>query len=233
MHTRELEDRRAAAAYSVPEAARYLRLPITTLRSWVAGRAYETKGGPRYAQPIVRLAQQVPPMLSFINLCEAHLLAAIRHEHDVSFQTLRRAVDYLRKHFKSEHPLLERPMETDGKDLFIRHMGKLITISQHGQTALREVFEAYLKRIERDDRGSAVRLYPFTRRELHDAPRLIVIDSTVAFGKPVIVGSNISTSVIAERFEAGESIRELVEDYGRTPAEIEEAIRCELELKAA
>jgi uncharacterized protein (DUF433 family) len=39
--------------------------------------------------------------------------------------------------------------------------------------------------------------------------------------------------VIAERYKAGESIDALADDYGRSRLEIEEAIRCELEVQAA
>ena len=38
--------------------------------------------------------------------------------------------------------------------------------------------------------------------------------------------------IIAERFEAGETMETLAEDYGRALSDIEEAIRCELILKA-
>ena len=109
---------------------------------------------------------------------------------------------------------------------------------------MREILEALLKRIERDERGLAVRLYPFSRRPtvvapehtlplLKDSPRLVVIDPRVGFGRPVLAGTGITTLTIAERFDAGESIEELAADYGRSREEIEEAIRCELTRDAA
>ena len=62
---------------------------------------------------------------------------------------------------------------------------------------------------------------------------MVVIDPRIAFGQPVIAGTGIRTSIIAERFEAGESIEELVAEYGRTAREIEEAIRSEFPRTAA
>lgn len=94
---------------------------------------------------------------------------------------------------------------------------------------MREVLEASLKRIERDTAGIPIKLYPFTRSEVHLAPKLVVIDPTLSFGRPVIAGTGLATEVIAERYKAGESVEDLVRDYGRPKAEIEEAIRCELE----
>ena len=65
------------------------------------------------------------------------------------------------------------------------------------------------------------------------APRVVVVDPRIAFGRPVLVGTRIPTEVIYQRFEAGESIEQLADDYGRTPSEIEEAIRCEHYREAA
>jgi uncharacterized protein (DUF433 family) len=52
----------------------------------------------------------------------------------------------------------------------------------------------------------------------------------IGFGKPVIAGTGISTAIIASRFNARESIAGLAEEYGRTPQEIEEAVRWERSL---
>ena len=81
--------------------------------------------------------------------------------------------------------------------------------------------------------GIPVRLYPFTRERKSKEPKAIVIDPYISFGRPVLIGTGIATSVIAQRYKAGESIAELAEDYGRSMSEIEEAIRCELWLDAA
>jgi uncharacterized protein (DUF433 family) len=55
----------------------------------------------------------------------------------------------------------------------------------------------------------------------------------VGFGRPVLLGTGVTTLSIAERFDAGESIEDLAADYGRPRGEIEEAIRCELTRDAA
>ncbi len=62
---------------------------------------------------------------------------------------------------------------------------------------------------------------------------LVVINPYVGFGRPVISGTGIPTVVIAERWKAGESFDSLMEDYGLEKEKIEEAIRCEFEIKAA
>ena len=96
-----------------------------------------------------------------------------------------------------------------------------------------EVFDAYLQRIEWDLQGLAARLYPFTRQRELVQPKVVMIDPRVSFGRPVSAGTGIRTELIAERYKAGESMDDLARDYDRNRAEIEEAVRCELALKAA
>jgi len=172
-------------------------------------------------------------MLSFVNLIEAHVLDAIRREHQIPLDKVRIPIEYLKKEFGTDHPLADHPLETDGLDLFVDRYGELINLSRAGQTAMRQLLEGYLRRIERDAAGAAIRLYPFTRKRDLNEPRLIVIDPQVSFGRPVLVGTGVPTSVVAERYKAGDSVEDLASDYGRERLEIEEAIRCELQLEAA
>ena len=160
------------------------------------------------------------------------MLAAIRRTHLVAMEKVRSAIQYLGEHAHSDrdrlHPLVSREMETDGLDLFVQECGHLVNISKAGQLAMREMLGQALKRIDRDPSGVPVRLYPFTRAETADAPALIVVDPSLSAGRPVLAGTGLATVLIAERYKAGESVRELACDYERSEAEIEEAIRCEL-----
>jgi len=178
------------------------------------------------------IAARNPAMLSFVNLIEAHVLAAITREYQVPLQNVRRAVSYLERTLGGPHPLVERALETDRRDLFIREADKLVNISREGQVSIEDVLQMYLSRVEWDADGLASRLYPFTGKKELGAPKSVVIDPRFAFGRPVLSGTSISTQVIAERFKAGDSPQVLAADYGRSPTEILEAIRCELAIAA-
>jgi uncharacterized protein (DUF433 family) len=197
------------------------------------GREYPTKARDRHFRPRIWLAQDEPPLLSFINLVEAHVLDAIRHQHHLPLKTVRAALEYVAREFGSKHPLAQQQFETDGVDLFIQKMDDLVNVSQDGQLAMRELLTSHLRRIEHDKAGLAMRLYPFTRPAHFQQLKAVVIDPRMSFGRPVIAGTGIATVVIAERYLAGESIVELAKDYGRELSEIEEAVRCELRLEAA
>ncbi len=132
-------------------------------------------------------------------------------------------------------------METDGTDIFVTKLGSLINVSQDGQLAMKALLQEYLKRIERDAHGVAIRLFPFTRPKgvstdspvAISQPRLVSIDPAVAFGRPVITGSRVPTVEIFERFIAGDSPDDIATDFGRTVEEVHEAIRCENTAAAA
>jgi uncharacterized protein (DUF433 family) len=221
-------DPRELPAYSIAEAAHYVSVPAATVRYWATGQGkYES---------LIEVPPGHPTLLSFLNLVEIHVLAAIRRKHSVPMPKVRAAIDYLTK--ISDHPadrkhaLISRRLETDGLDLFIQRYGELVNISRNGQIAMKEVLSAALRRIERDDKGMPIKLFPFTRSDLKSAPTMIVIDPSVSAGRPVIVGTGLATEVIAERYKAGESIEELARDYDRERDEIEEAVRCELQAAA-
>jgi len=68
-------DPRLAPAYTVAEAARYLRIPLPTVRSWVVGRDYPRRSGTARFRPVVVTPRDSSHRLSFRNLVE---LAALR-----------------------------------------------------------------------------------------------------------------------------------------------------------
>jgi uncharacterized protein (DUF433 family) len=220
----------------MPEAAHYLQIPPSTLRSWAKGWRYSTRAGEKRSAPLITppaVPEQGPLLLSFVNVVEAHVLDALRRDHRLTMPTVRKTLTYLEAQLPSKCPLADRKFETDGIDLCIEQYGRLINISQDGQLAMRNVLRVYLSRIERDATGVPVKLYLFTRSRQADEPKVVEIDPYVSFGRPVLVGTGIPTAIIAERYKAGESMQALAEDYERPSRDIEEAIRCELDLLAA
>jgi uncharacterized protein (DUF433 family) len=212
-------------AYTLAEAARYLKLPVATLRSWVVGRSYPTAGGQGRFQPLIHPPRRRPPTLSFSNLIEAHVLRALRTAHGVSVRDLRKALRFAEEALGVERLLLHRELlRTEGGKLFLDRYGELINLSASGQLAMRKVFEQHLERVEWDAPQAPVRLYPFLSSETLSNERPIAIDPRIAFGRPVVVRTGVSTRVIAERIDAGETVAALAADYELAPAEIEEAV---------
>jgi uncharacterized protein (DUF433 family) len=232
-----LNELRRTPAYSLVEAAHYLGMPVATLRAWCLGRGYRTSVGVRkQAKPLILLDGNGHQGLSFLNLVEAHVLGSMRRQHKVSLHAIRRALGYVADRMAVERPLLSQEFVTDGVSLFVENLGELLNVSHAGQLAMQEVMRAYLHRIERDSQGLPVRLFPFTRQPgayVPEKPGTVVMDPRIAFGRPVLKGRAVPTSVLADRFKAGDSLSELAGDYECSVGEIEEALRCEIDRRQA
>jgi len=217
-------DLRNKPAYTLSEAARYVKVAPATLRSWVIGRAYPKADGVAQFRPLIRPAGKQPASLSFWNLIEAHVLRSLRTEHGVSMDALRRALSYAEKQLKVERLLLSPELCTDAGKLLLERYGQLIELSASGQIAMRHLFNEHLNRVEWDQWKFPVRLFPFSSGSVITDARPIAIDPQISFGRPIVASRGISTGAIAERIDAGETTAELAEDYGLTEREIEEAV---------
>lgn len=237
------KDPRDIPAYPLWEVAHFLWMARAKLGRWAFGYEHEGQQQP----PVIRLADVERRMLSFNNLAELHVLSALRH-YMVPLQRIRGAVTYIRNEVVGRdhlHPLLAMDLHTDGLNIFIEHLGQFVNVNKHGQGALRDVFQAHLKRIERDpNSGTALRLFPFVRPPDHrdgasqpadglPQPRPVTIDPLISHGRPVLVGTRIPTVELANRFSAGEPIESLAEDLAVDRQAIEEALRYQLATRAA
>ena len=213
--------------YSISEAVHYLRIPAGTIRSWTVGRYYPVADGLKFFQPLIPIPDLKPRLLSFVNLVEIQVLRAFRKYHQIKLDKVRIALDFIEEHLQVSHPLANERFHTDGIDFFIEQYGSSVNVSKSGQMEIKDLVNAHLKRTELDETGLTIKFYPFTRSHEEGNPRIVVMDPRIAFGRLVIDGTGIATRVLAERYQAGDSIDELAYDYDCERLQIEEAIRCE------
>jgi uncharacterized protein (DUF433 family) len=232
-------DPRELPAYSIAEAAGLLRLPQTTLRQWVQGQTYRTKAGPRRARPVIRIPTAKPHALTFWNLAEAHVLAAIRRQHGLSLQSIRRALEYVARALKHDRPLIRQDFLTDGVSLFVDKLEamaeedagvrSLVNASRDGQLVARALLEGALHRVDRDPKGLIQRIYPWVR-DLNE-PRSIEIDARRAFGRPIVAGTRVPADELSQRFAAGDSLDAIARDFRLDPNVVESVLQWEMARK--
>ncbi|HSQ67021.1 MAG TPA: DUF433 domain-containing protein [Polyangiaceae bacterium] len=220
METRP-NDPRDVPAYTVAEAAALVRVPVSTLKTWIHGEGKASRG-------LLVLPKGRPRLLAFSHLVEAFVLAAIRRGHGVALQRVRRAIRFVQHDLEIERPLIHAKFRTDGVDLFVEQWGKLVNASRDGQLAMRGSLESSLRRVDWDRNGLAVRLFPIVRAPGAEQPKTIVIDPERGFGQPTLAGTGIRVDVIVSRYRAGESAAELAKDYRVDQELIDDAVRCEL-----
>jgi uncharacterized protein (DUF433 family) len=165
-----------------------------------------------------------PACLSFFNVVEARFLAAYR-DVGVPMQRVRPALEFVAKRMKIQRPLLTQRFETDGRNLFVHWINEardargLLDVSAGGQYAWPEIVASHFREIEfRDEKPVRLWLNP---------AHTIAVDPTIGFGLPIIPAKGIRTEILFERFRSGETVDEIVEDFGLERSEVEEAIRWE------
>ena len=84
-----MDDLRQAPLYSIPECARYLGLPASTVRGWIAQPGSESQGDPRR---LVKPAGSDPTALSFTNLVELFVLSSLRRNREPPTKGLLKSV---------------------------------------------------------------------------------------------------------------------------------------------
>ena len=216
-------------AYTFADAARYVRAPAATVRAWFLG----TKTGWGTFRPVLQLDDVDHRMLSFRNLVELHVLNSIRKHHQVTLFRVRTAIRILSVAWKSEHPLAEQDILTDGYELFALVSGLLTSVSSDDKQILLDgVLRATLQRIERRPDGEACRLFPFPSAEVESAePKTIEINPSVQFGRPCLTGTRIPTEILYERHRGGDAVKVLASDYDMPPERVWEAIHFECDLR--
>lgn len=207
--------------YSPIEAVRYFHIPTSTLAYWT-----------EEPNQLVVLASQEPRLLSFKNLVELYVLEGLRKIHGVHTSRIRSAVNYLLDKEPSRHPLADYDIRTEGKNVVFYKRGRPLNASLWGQYEMEQIIGGYLRRVERDPLGVALRIFPYTKREQlankEHPPRIVEINPVVCFGLPVLRDSRLTTGFLASRFRGGDSVPSIAQSYGRPVAEIKEAIEWEL-----
>jgi uncharacterized protein (DUF433 family) len=207
--------------YTAGDVARYVGVPRQTVRYWGLGR--------HSMPPLFEVPENNPPVFSFANLLECHVLNAMRTTYELDVRKVRSALETLASKFndsRHKHPLLTEEFRTNGIDLFI-HEGT-INLSRGGQATLQAVLDVYLERIEWSVNDYTnfypLKFYPFVYETTPDEPRIVSIAPTIAAGRSVIDGTGISTAVIASRFFARETPEELAVEYELSERQILEAV---------
>jgi uncharacterized protein (DUF433 family) len=215
----------ARPAYSVPDAAGYLGIPVSTIRSWFFGITYGAKGETEVFSPVLVTSDPVGKLLSFDNLIEAFVLRQFRVKDRMNLRRVHHALVVAREKFHISRPLLDPNLLTNGRSLFLEKAGEVIGLEDPNQLLLPES-RFFFDRIEYRD--SAIdSLFPLTREVASESPRIVSISPSFAFGRAAVNRTKVCTSAIHSRYVSGESINDLADDYSCEIEEIEESIRAE------
>jgi uncharacterized protein (DUF433 family) len=215
--------------YTVNEAARVIGMPASTLASWTKG--YVRNRGDRPAvigEAVVTAfhAEGRCPSIPFIGLAEAMVLAAMR-QSNVPMQRVRPAIAALQSEIGVVHALASRQLYSDGAEILYDFSADTVDVDvvaslvvvRNGQRVFVDVVREHLKRIEFGSDGYANLIHvPGYRSD-------VVCDPLRSFGRPIFVSGGTRVDDVISRFQTGESIEELTEEFRMSLADVEDALR--------
>ena len=206
------QDRRDLGRYSIPEAAGFLAVPQRTMRRWFLGEH-------RLFKPSYRRGGNV--LLSFNDVTEAYIVEVLRTHYCFSPIKLRRIVEALRVTSKLDKPLAQREFYAipEFQNFVDRRTVKgqraNIDLAHHGNLVFDEFVAALGKRVQRDGRGRACRLYPWKESTSDEAP--LSMDPEVLSGELVVSGTRIPAVMLYETMLSGKTADEIARSYHLEP----------------
>jgi uncharacterized protein (DUF433 family) len=199
-------------SYSVTDAARYVGESPQLIASW---HYRETQSG------VVLPGKEHGRPLSYLQLIEVAVVSIFR-QLGVSLQRIRKARQYLAQRFNVEYPFTEYKFKTEGFHILLDLQQfendeemRLVVADRGGQLAWEEVMENRLLEFDYEDGGVAVKWHLAGRQSL------VLIDPRVAFGAPTVSG--IPTWILKGRYQAGESIEDIKDDFRIDETSIKDA----------
>ncbi|MGO8929857.1 MAG: hypothetical protein ACLQU3_23570 [Limisphaerales bacterium] len=218
--------------YPVRDAARLTGVSTGRIRRWLRGYHYRWNQKAYISPPVWR--GQWQPIdhslaVGFLDLIEIRFVDAFL-KAGVSWSTLRQARERAEEMFKVAHPFCTNRFVTDGREIFVelhRETGEptLLEIVKR-QAVFTQIVRPFLKELEFANGAGLVRWWPLGEE------RLVVLDPTRNFGRPIAAPHGVPTEVLAAAAKATGSVAEVSRWYEVPEEEIEDAVEFEQRLAA-
>lgn len=196
--------------YKVSEAARYADSTVQTVGRW--------------SKLNVISQRESRAELTYLQLIEVAVVAAMR-KANIKLHKIKAAHDYFGKVLQSEYPFAEYRFKAVGGEIGMDFQqidpasGINKIIKSGGQLGWSDILKPLLREFVYEDEGIAVRWHVAGL----DSP--ILIDPQIAFGAPQVKG--IATWSLRGRYDAGESVEDIGEDFGLDPNDVVSALTFE------
>jgi uncharacterized protein (DUF433 family) len=208
--------------YSVNEAARMIGMGGQTLRRWLSGYESVERDSHVWHEPLwtPQYLREDDLYLGFRDLVEARIVNALRAEH-IGLPTIRKCIELARDIISDIRPFSTRHFKTDGKTIFLEitkgtNDPMLIDLRRR-QHVFKAVVAPSLVGLEFGNEA-AERWWLLPNR------KTVVADPDRSFGRPILAGSGITTTRIAQAFVAEGSIARVAKLFEIKPQEVRDAL---------
>jgi len=213
------DDPRAAwPIFTVFEAARYLHVPNSTLRTWIF---------PKHGLPLVTsvAGKAHLPRLTFLGFAEAFVIASARRA-GVKPKVIREGVEAVRASIGVDYALATHRLYHDKTELLVAPEGGTaltdpddLEVARNNQIQMTKMVKGDLKHINYGTDGVAESLelpsYKIAR---------VIVDPHEAFGAPIISRTGTRIRDVLALSKAGEDDRDIAYDFGLKVEEVRDVI---------
>jgi len=201
--------------FTISDMATILKVPSTSVRYWF--NEYVRKEFPKISQYIYNFNTEDGIFLNFKSLMQLYVFNQLR-KRGFSRKKILSLYKGLSEKHNTKYPFaIEEAVNiiTAGDLLLYNYEGFLI--DSNNQIYLNEVLKEYLRKIDFED-GVVSKFYPLGKE------KSIVVNPEIQFGSPVINGTRVNASIIADLFEAGEPVEMISRMYDISESEVNDAI---------
>lgn len=209
--------------YSLPEAARLLRVSPQKVRNWANGYTYKRKNDRGEKAPVLQTDRTYPRVIDFRELFELMAVREFR-KLDVPLETVRKAAGILAVKLHTEYPFAAEPLFVSGRQLVQEHASGLISPTT-GQLVMEQIepLKVDLEFVN----GLVARWHPKA------GGKAVLIDPNHKAGDPILEGSGIPTRTLMRAYQIEQDPKRVAEYYGITEDELLKVIRFEQSLSEA
>lgn len=217
-HLAQDDPRAAWPIFNVFEASRYLRVPNSTLRSWI---------NPEHGPALVSSVTGKPhlPRLTFLGFAEAFVIASARNA-GVSPRRIREGVEAVRADIGVDYALATHRLYHDKTELLVAPEGGTdlenpddLEVARNKQIQMTKLVKSDLEHITYGSDGVAatISLPIFTVAR-------VIVDPHEAFGAPIVSRTGTRIRDILSLHHAGEDVRDIAYDFDLSVEEVRDVI---------
>lgn len=217
--------------YTVPEAARLLKIPPLNIRRWLGGYTFK-RGEATVTMPPLWLPQ-LPGHdhhieLGFRDLIELLVIKSFI-DHGLSIAVVRSCLDVARECAADPRPFSTRRFQTDGRTIFLESLrgsdeSEILDLKKK-QYVIKRLIDRTFKDLDLSD-DIVVRWRPYGGKQS------IVVDPERAFGQPIAAKYGVPTVVLAQAVKAEGSVERVTELYDVPVGVVRDAVKFEHQLAA-
>lgn len=219
--------------YSLRDASQLTGIPAARVRRWVEGYRFRSGGEVRSSGPLFRHDYGVAAegvWLSFADLVEVRFIDAFVRA-GVSLNAVRVAAERASELLSQDHPFSSREFKTDGRTIMTElaqdsKAPELLDLVSN-QVGFKKLIDPFLYRgLDFGPKNSVARWWH------HGGQGKIVIDPTIAFGRPVVAKESVPSRALFEAFRVEKSVERVSEIFEVSKPGVSAAIQFERQLAA-